>query len=160
MLNRLTTLLESFYVHEGARGVAFVSPVSNVTFGRPVDSIMWMVERVEGFLQSHSEKEWVSIYASKVRRETFLIVQFPFQEEYPPPLRPWLAFVRLSFAVYRGESGDPWFPPGAGAPILQPGPRLPYGGDSTLEIAEELPRTQSAFIVDPSARRWPRSNSP
>ena len=130
-MNPLVPLLESFYVRETPRGVAFVgSNRFDVSFGRPVDSVLASLSSAYGFTQLHLEDQWLSVYASYFGRGTLLVAQFGFQEEYPPPSRPWLAFVRLAAATQRvlDDPDDRPEPPVAGVPVLKPllGPDLRF----------------------------------
>ena len=151
--------LEAFYIREQARGVALLSPSTDISFGRSATSCLSMIESTDGFVQLHLEHSWVSVYSSKLGRATFLIVQYPFQEEYPPPLRPWLAFVQLSSAVYRGEYGGTSDPPIAGVPVLRPSPGFPSSGASSALENNKEPDSRSQFIANTDKARWPRSNS-
>jgi hypothetical protein len=52
--------LEAFYIREQARGVALLSPASDISFGRSAASYLPMIESTDGFVQLHFEDSWVS----------------------------------------------------------------------------------------------------
>lgn len=139
-MSSLFQLLESFYAREQARGVAFVgSGKQDVSFGSPVTSVLPLLSSNYGFTQLHLEDQWLSVYASYFGWGKLLIAQFGFQEDFPPPARPWLAFVRLAALTQRvlENPNEPSGPPGAAVPVLRPDPIGPHsrlrGADGPLE---------------------------
>jgi hypothetical protein len=137
-VNRLLHILETFHIREEPLGVAFVGPTfADLSFGWPSASILSSMQSVDGFTQLHLESRGISAFASSFGRGKLLIAQFPFEEDDPPPLRPWFAFVRLAMQVQRfldePESEDL-----SGASVLRPPPQ---GPNSTLRVSHApLPR--------------------
>ncbi len=132
----LVSILESFYDREEPRGVAFVGAnFADVTFGRSPAPHLSSLQSVDGFVQLHFEHSWVSVYASSFGRGRWLIVEFPFQDEYPPSLRPWNAFVRLAVDVQRclDSPADSEGPTSAGVPVLRPLFPAPHSRLTTAE---------------------------
>jgi hypothetical protein len=130
-VERLVSILESFYEREEPRGVAFVGAAfRDITFGRSPEAHLDSLQSIDGFVQLHFEHFWVSVYASNFGRgrwssygrSRWLIVQFPLQDDDWPPLGPWNAFVRLAVDVQRCLDGpaDAEGPPSAGVPVLKP----------------------------------------
>ena len=137
IVSPLFYLLESFYLRQKPLGVRFTGPSRlEVTFGHFVSSGL---VTTEGFAQCHLEDADVSVYASYFGWGKSLIAQFPFQQDFPPPLRSWLAFVRLAAHVQRYLDNPTDFPdpPGAGVPARHPYPPKPslrvIGGEAPLE---------------------------
>lgn len=129
-------ILESFYMREQPRGVAFVGATfADVTFGQSPAPHLSSLQSIDGFVQLHLEHFCVSAYASSFGRGKLLIVQFPFQDEYPPPLQPWSAFVRLAVDVQRclDDPTDPERPPSADVPVLKPLFPAPHSRLTTAE---------------------------
>ena len=121
-MERLISILESFYMYEEPRGVAFVGATfADITFGRSPTAHLYSLESIDGIVQLHVEGS-VSVYASSFGRGRWLIVQFPFQDDYPPPLQPWNVFIRLAVDVQRclDSPADSEGPPSAGVPVLKP----------------------------------------
>ena len=134
-MSPLSYLLESFYLRLEPQGLAFVGSAKfGVSFGRPVPSLHGLTD---GFTQNHSEISGVSVYASSFGWGKFLVAQFEFQEDYPPPTRPWLAFVRLAALTQRYLDNPTDFPepPGAGVPVLWPYPTAPKPRDLRAEAS-------------------------
>lgn len=83
-------------------GVAFAGPPPLAAcIGLPATRFLSLGESATGFVQHHSEHLGVSVYVSSFGGGKFLIAQFDFQEDYPPPWPLWLAFVRLAATVAR-----------------------------------------------------------
>jgi hypothetical protein len=94
--------LEAFYDRAAPLGVAFVGPPRLAAcVGLPATRFLSLGESANGFVQHHIEHFGVSVYISPFGGGKFLIAQFDFQEDYPPPWPPWLAFVRLAATVAR-----------------------------------------------------------
>ncbi len=124
-MNSLRHLLETFCERFAPRGVAFVgSSRFAMSLGRPPAACGFICDATAGFSQYHVEDSDMSVYVSSFGWGKFLIAQFPFQEEYPPPAREWLAFVRLAAAVTRAiESPDADEDEGAaGIAVRRPSP--------------------------------------
>jgi hypothetical protein len=129
MASPLSPLLESFYERFEPRGVAFVGSAKfGVSFGRPATPILPSLESAVGFTQLHLEHSWVSIYASYFGWGRVLVAQFGFQEDFPPPSRPWLAFVRLAARVQLclDDPSGSSEPPVAGVLVRSPQPGPPH----------------------------------
>jgi hypothetical protein len=107
-VNPIFHLLESFNERQEPIRVAFLgSATFSVSFGRPV------VARdapFEGFFQWHSEGDGVSTYSSYFGWGKVLVATFEFQEDYPPPARAWIAFVRLAALIQRYLDNPSDFP--------------------------------------------------
>ena len=134
-MKRLVSILESFYDREEPRGVAFVGATfADVTFGRSPEAHRYSLQSIDGSVQLHFEGS-VSVYASSFGRSRWLIVQFPFQDEEPPPFRAWNAFIRLAVDVQRCLDGpaDSEGPPSAGVPVLRPLFPAPHSRLTTAE---------------------------
>jgi hypothetical protein len=130
--------LESFYMREGPRGVAFVGATfADVTFGRSPEPHLDSLQSIDGFVQLHLEHFWVSVYPSSFGRGRWLIVQFPFQDADLPPLGPWNAFIRLAVDVQRcfDSPADSEGPPSAGVPVLRPLVPSPHSRLTTAEAS-------------------------
>jgi hypothetical protein len=127
MASPLFPLLESFYERFEPRGVAFVGSAKfGASFGRSPTSILPRLESAVGFTQLHLEDESVSIYASYFGWGV-LVAQFGFQEDYPPPSRPWLAFVRLAAHIQLYlDNPDSSEPPAVGVLVRSPHPGPPH----------------------------------
>lgn len=134
----LQRLLADFFERFTPLGVAFVGPPRlSTTLGRPPGSCSWVWENRDGFVQVHIEEADLSAYVSSFGWGKYLIAQFPFQAEDPPPAREWLAFVRLASAVLRAieqpeegqDAGD------AGVAVRRPTP----GPQRTRSAAVPLP---------------------
>jgi len=139
----LHDLLADFFDRVRPLGVAFVGPPSlSTTFGRPPNYCSSMWEDSKGFLQYHLEESDISVYASSFGWGKYLIAQFLFQAEYPPPQREWLAFVRLASAVMRiiehpeeaQGSGD------AGVAVRRPTPRSPRTRAAEAPLFDHIAR--------------------
>lgn len=138
-MSPLSHLLESFYTRLEPQGVAFVGSAKlGVSFGRPVTS---RLESSEGFTQHHSENEGLSVYTSSFGWGKLLVAQFDFQEDFPPPTRPWMAFVRLAALIQRYLDNPTDFPepPGAAVPVLRPSPVGPKPRSLSAEASFEKP---------------------
>lgn len=100
-MNAIHHALEAFYDRVGPLGVALVgAPRLAACVGLPATRFYSFGESANGFIQFHNESG-VSIYISSFGEGNFLIAQFSFQEDYPPPWPPWLAFVRLAATIAR-----------------------------------------------------------
>lgn len=129
MASPLISLLESFYERFEPRGVAFVGSAKfGVSLGRSPMSVLPRLESAVGFTQLHLETECVSIYASHFGWGKVLVAQFGFQEDFPPPSRTWLGFVRLAAHVqlYLDDPSDSSEPPAAGVLVRSPRPGPPH----------------------------------
>ena len=68
-MERLVSILESFYEREEPRGVAFVGATfTDITFGRSSADHPDRLQSIDGFAQRHSLGLWVSLYASSFGR--------------------------------------------------------------------------------------------
>jgi hypothetical protein len=80
------------------------------------------------------------VYISPFGGGKFLIAQFDFQEDYPPPWPPWLAFVRLAATVARileePEDRDDSGTAGVGVPRPDPTPLRIRAAAAPLEELE------------------------
>lgn len=136
-MNPLVPLLESFYARETPLGVAFVGSARfGASLGRPADSVLPFLSSTSGFTQLHLENQGLSVYASYFGWGKLLVAQFGFQEALPPPMRPWLAFVRLAAAAQRvlENPDDLPEPPVAGVPVLKPNLSGPHSRQSSAEV--------------------------
>lgn len=139
-MSPLSYLLGSFYERQEARGVAFIGSARlAVTLGRPVTSFVSLLG--DGFTQLHLEQDWLSVYASYFGGGKFLVAQFDFQEEYSPPIRPWLAFVHVSALVQRYFDDPEAFPgdPTSEVPAVRPDPLGPRPRVLHASVAREEP---------------------
>src|SRR5205809_4785554 len=128
-MHTILHLIESFYAREEPRGVAFVgSGRFDMSFGRPASSVLPMLSSTNGFTQLHFEDQWLSVYASYFGWDRLLVAQFGFHEQFPPPARPWNAFVRLAARIQRSLDNPSEFPdpPSAAVPVLKPPPLNPH----------------------------------
>jgi len=99
-MKQLDQILQRFYERIEPLGVAFWSETSSmISFGLPPNRLMDLIRSSDGFFQWHLEPQRISAYVSCFGRRGYLIAQFEFQTEYPPPARPWLAFARLATIV-------------------------------------------------------------
>ncbi|HJQ40893.1 MAG TPA: hypothetical protein VKB93_27460 [Thermoanaerobaculia bacterium] len=122
----LHKLLGKFHDRLAPLGVAFVgSRRFAVSFGIPPTAHAWILEQTKGFTQYHIEHTGVSVYVSSFGWGKFLIAQFAFQEQYPPPAREWTAFVHLASAVTRAMEETERDSGGEEAPVLRPAPKSP-----------------------------------
>ena len=129
MASPLIPLLESFYERFEPRGVAFVGAAAfDASFGRSPTSFTLALGVGKGFTQLHLEDEWVSVYSSYFGWGKVLVAQFGFQDDFPPPSRPWLAFVRLAVHVqlYLDGWSDSSEPPATGVLVRAPLPSPPH----------------------------------
>jgi hypothetical protein len=141
MASPILPLLEWFYDRQEPRGVAFVGSAKfGVTLGRDPTPLVPHLESQDGSTQLHFESHW-SVYASYFGWGKILIAQFSFQEDYPPPSRPWFAFARLAALIQR-YMDDPskWQLPPA-APVREPRPRSDSPQPRTL-------RVEAPFLLD------------
>jgi hypothetical protein len=145
MNTTILRLLEWFYDRHQPLGVAFTgSGRFQAAIGRPIDHTTYEAASSnagEGFSQSHMEHSGVSIYSSYFGWGKRLVAIFPFQEQYPPPAGPWLAFVRLAVFVQRylenpDESDE--LPPSAWVPAIprHPTPLRSLRAEAPLEDTE------------------------
>ena len=131
--------LEVFFDQLQPLGVAFVGSARlAITFGRPPERVAWTWENREGFIQHHSEEAYVSVYASSFGWGKFLVAQFSFQDQYPPPLREWQAFVRLASTLTRilespQETSDPGI---AGVAVPRPHPAPQRSGSAEAPLGD------------------------
>lgn len=110
-------------------GVAFVGAgMLNVCYGRAADEY---VSDFQGFSQLHDAHRGLSVYASNFGWGKQLIAQFAFQEDYPPPARPWLGFVTLAAQVQwvLDHPGD-----FAGFAVLKPLPITPRSLGASIKL--------------------------
>lgn len=99
-MKRLDHILQRFYERIEPLGVAFWSETGlMISFGLHPNRVMDLIRSSDGFFQWHIEAQRISAYVSYFGRHGYLIAQFEFQVEYPPPAKQWLAFARLATVV-------------------------------------------------------------
>jgi hypothetical protein len=136
-------LLEVFYERYGPQAIAFVgSNRFGTSVGHLSAACASISDATAGSSQYHIEGSNLSIYVSSFGWGKFLIAQFVFQKEYPPPAREWLAFVRLAAAVtLLIETPDEEDSGAAGVAVLRPRPsplRTP-AAEAPFEDRDALP---------------------
>lgn len=100
VMKQLDYILQRFFERVEPLGVAFWSETSSIiSFGLPPNRLIDLVRSLDGFCQWHIESQRISAYVSCFGRRGYLIAQFEFQTEYPPPARQWLAFARLAAVI-------------------------------------------------------------
>jgi hypothetical protein len=136
-MHALDELLRRFYVGVEPLGVAFVGSARLAcSFGRPCTRFSDIYESARGFVQYHLEYSDISLYVSCFEWDRRLVVQFSFQDEEPPPMRPWLEFVQLAAAVARVLE-DPDDSDDSSAGVAVPRPDRPRPRARATEAASD-----------------------
>jgi hypothetical protein len=135
MASPILPLLESFYRRLEPRGVAFVGSAKlGVTLGRDPTPLIPHLESQDGSTQLHFEGQCLSVYASYFGWGKILIAQFGFQDDFPPPSRPWFAFARLAGLIQRYLDDPSEWPEPPAAPVREPRPRPDSPQPSPLRV--------------------------
>jgi hypothetical protein len=139
-VDHLADLLEIFFLRAAPLGVAFVAEEDAIaSFGLPCTRMRSILTSTTGFLQRHIEASSISLYVSAFDHGRYLVAQFPFQESWPPPLRPWLAFVRLAVAIQLDlEPGELPGPPASSLVVSRPNPIPPKPRFAEASLEEEF----------------------